>query len=278
MNVIQKATDDIKYRIPIQILEKAFVTRLFGSWKPANRTSLDDMILNNVIRARVLVDCNLIGGMEAIVPLQNLPQEKPTEYMTVIHIPKTRTQGKSINSVLHVSFLSAGAAASWTGSNAVGSVGSYASSESTALMAATSGMLSAFDKIPVTSTSRAELIAENTILIRDSVSISGNSFLRCVLANDDNLSGIQVRSYSYFCNLVEYAVKSYIYNTLIISMDQGELQGGAQLGIFKEIIQGYADAEMNYRDYLKNVWEAVALMNDDAQYSRYIKLIIGGNR
>ncbi len=277
MNVIQKAIDDIKFRIPRAILEKAFVGN-YGNWRPNNRTSIDDLIMNNVLKARVLVDCNLIGGTQALIPLANLNQDKPNEYMTVVHIPKERTAGKSINSVLHVSFISPGAIASWAGANAIGTLGAFSSGENTALMGGALGMMAAMDKIPMVSTSRCELIAENTILIRDSVSLQPNCYLRCVLSNDENLNNIQLRSYSYFCKLVEYAIKSYIYNTLVINMDRGELQGGVELGMFKEIVSQYADAEENYQDFLRNTWEVVAFMTDDSQYSRYIKMVIGGNR
>ncbi len=272
MNVIQKAVDEIKYRIPKAILEKAFLPyNAYG--RVYNSTNIDEQIKNNVIRARVLIDCNLIGGTQAVIPLEGLAFEKPTDVTTVIHIPKDRTQGKSINSVLNVAFISPQSVAALSGS--LPSIRSY---NSNATMQAVQGMMQAFDTIPVVSTARVQLIGENTILIKDNIILSPTSFLRCVLANDDELTNIQLRSYRYFANLVEYAVKSYIYNELIINMDQGQLQGGATLGIFKEVISGYSDAEQNYRDYLKDVWEVVAFQNDFESYERYIKLITGGNR
>lgn len=276
MNVIQKAVSDLKFRIPRQILEKAFIGR-YGSWKP-NYRGIDELIINNVVKPRVLVDCNLIGGTQAIVPLSGLSQDKPTDYTTVIHIPKDRTQGRSINSVLNVSFVSQDTLSAWAGVNMISTSGAYGGAENSALMGAAMGMMSAFDKIPMISTARVELIAENTILITDTINLAPNAYLRCVLANDDNFSNIQLRSYRYFSNLIEYAVKSYIYNALIVDMDQGELSGGQTLGVFKEIVQGYSEAEQNYQDYMKTVMEQVMLMSDATSYNRFMKLIIGGNR
>lgn len=276
MNVIQNAVGDLKFRIPRQILEKAFVTR-YGEWKP-NYRGIDELIINNVVKPRVLVDCNLIGGTQAIVPLTGLGQDKPTEYTTVIHIPKERTQGRSINSVLNVSFISPDSLSAWSGVNSGGTVGSYGGSENTALMSAAAGMMSAFDRIPMVSTARVELIAENTILLTDTINLSSNCYLRCILSNDENFSSIPLRSYRYFSNLIEYAVKAYIYNALIVDIDKGELSGGQTLGIFKEIIQGYSEAEQNYQDYMKTVMEQVMLMSDTTSYHRLMKLVIGGNR
>lgn len=276
MNAIQKALDALKFTIPRAVLEKAFIDRRID-WRQTGRANIDDQILNNVVRARVLVDCNLIGGTQALIPLDGLGHDRPNDfYGTVIHIPKALTQGRSINSVLNVGFMSAGMAANWGVANTMGSVGAYAGQESTALMSSMQAMVASYDKIPMTSTARVQLIAENTILIRDSISFAPNGWLRCILANDENLGNIQLRSYKHFSQLVEYAVKSYIYNELIINLDQGELQGGQTIGVFKEIIQGYSDAEQNYKDYLTDVWEAVAFMNDGEAYGRYIKLILGG--
>jgi hypothetical protein len=130
--------------------------------------------------------------------------------------------------------------------------------------------------MPQVSTARLQLVGENTLLIKDLITLPPNSQLRCILANDEEMSALPLRSYRYFINLCEYAVKSHIYNELIIDIDQDQLQGGAQLGIFKEIVQGYSEAEQNYNDYLNDVMEIVLFQSDDSQYNRLIKLVVGG--
>jgi hypothetical protein len=139
------------------------------------------------------------------------------------------------------------------------------------------GIMASLDHIPITSTSDAYLIAENTIKITDVFTMPANAILRCTLENDEGLNNIQPRSYHDFFQLVEFAVKSHIYNELIVDIDMAELQGGQQLGIFKSIVEGYADAEQNYQDKLKS-WRAISLMNDTPAFHRFIKLTIGANR
>lgn len=282
MNPIKKAISEVRYRIPRDILEKVFID---GStyYRSTIRSTVDEQIESLVIRPRVLVDCNLVGGTQAMIPLDGLPQERPLNYTTVIHIPKDRTRGLSINSALSVGFFNSAAVASYAGSGVPG-MGSYNTgigqwgTDSSAMMGAAAGVMAAFDKIPMTSTSQVQLIAENTILIRDGINIPSNSFLRCVLANDENLSALPLRSYRHFSNLVEYAVKAYIYNELIITMDAGELRYGQNLGMFKEIVSSYSDANQNYLDSLRDNFEAVMLMSDSPTYQRFLKLAIGGNR
>jgi hypothetical protein len=277
MNAIQFALNNVKYSIPRPILEKAFLSTGVA-WRQTANTNVDEQIVNNVIKARVLVDCNVIGGTQVLIPLEGLTLQKPSAYTTVIHIPKTLTQGRSINSVLNLSFLTPGSLASWGGGATGGSVGAYALKENNALMNAAQGVMAAHDTIPMTSTARVQLIAENTILIKDTMSLPPNTFLRCVVANDEDLNNLQLRSYRKFSKLVEYAVKSYIHNELIVSLDQGELQGGQALGVIKDTIQSYAEAELNYQDYLTDFFEAILLMSDQESYHRLIKMTIGGHR
>ena len=285
MSPIKKAITEIRYRIPRQLLEKVFVNG--GQyWRATGRSSMEEQIESLVIRPRVLVDCNLVGGTESNIPLANLPQEHNFEYgaTTIIHIPKSRTNGLSINSVLNVNFYNAynlgGFAADGSGmvgAGAINGTGLNNAQDNSSAMTIASNVVSAFDKIQMTSTARVSLIAENTIMIFDTINIPPNSYLRCILENDAQLNNIQLPSYPYFCNLVEYAVKAYIYNELIITIDTGELYYGQNLGAFKEIVSGYADSNQNYQDYLMTTWSKVAVHNDPLKQSRYIRMMFGGN-
>lgn len=277
MNAIRKAIDEMHFRIPPQILQLVFIKK-DQSWRQSQFASIDDQILNNVVRARVLVDCNLVGGSQAYIPLSGLEQIRRDDYTVIIHIPKTRTGGRTINSVLHLSYYPVNALGAGHAAGYGGSFGMYQSVENTSSMSVAQSMFAAHDKIPLTSTSSVTLVAENTICIRDSVALNPDAFLRCILSDDAELSHIQLRSYPAFVKLVEYAVKSYIYKEMIVAMDQMQLMAGQQLGVVKEIVQSYSDAEQNYQDYLRDTWEAVAFMNDDIGMDRFVGLLIGGQR
>ena len=278
-NPISKAIAEVKYRIPRQILEKVFVD---GSrfYRPTLAASMEAQIENLVIRPRVLVDCNLIGGIQANIPLEGLNYEMPYQYTTVIHIPKDRTNGRSINSVRNVTFFNAAQAGALYGgaAAAAGFLSNNNSVDNTAAVTAAAGVMASYDKIPLTSTSRVSLIAENTILISEAGFLPTNSYLRCILENDTDLNNLPLRAYRFFSNLVEYAVKAYIYNALVIEIDAGELRYGQNLGAFKDVVSSYADANQNYLDYLKDKMESTLFMADEASYSRFIKMMVGGNR
>jgi hypothetical protein len=277
MSAIRKAIAELHYRIPRALLEKAFIDRQ-TTWGVLSRSNIDEQIMTLVVKPRVLVDCNLVGGIQVLIPLAGLSFQQPDAQTTVVHIPKSRTQGRSIMSVLHVAYLSPLQVAGINGGVSGGWGSSYDTADNSAAMSNAFGMMAALDKIPVVSTAAARLVAENTVMIRDVVSVPSNAFVRCIVSNDDELSDIQPKSYPAFCKLVEHAVKSYIYNTLVIEIDVGELRGGFNIGIFKGILEKYEEAEQNYQDYLLNNWQAVAFMNDETTYRRYLRLLIGGYR
>lgn len=267
MGPLSKCIDEVKFRIPRAILEAVFIKRA-QHWR-LTPASLDEHILNEVVRPRVLVDCNLVGGTEVFIPLDGVPLERGNDYTTVYRIPKDKTQGRSIMSVLNITF---------SDPTKVSSYGVAAGAHNSIMMQAGQAVMDAMGSMPVTSTAYVQLIGENVVMVRDTVVLPANIYLRCLLENDENMSHLQLKSYRDFSKLVEYAVKAYIYNEYVIPMDMGELYGGQALGRFKEIIDSYADAEELYQDFLRDKWQKISLMNDREQWTRFLRLGMGGFR
>lgn len=270
MNIISKALNEISYRIPNQILKEVFTDKTYR-WRDTP-ISIEDQITNKVIRPRVMIDCNLVGGTEAFIPLEGVEGEMIDNFTTVYRISKDKTQNRSIMSVLSVSFTTqslASAAGALSGINP-----NSVSPQGLAGMA----MMDSFSPIPMTSTARVTLIGENTIMIRDTSPVISSAYLRCILGNDENLANIQMRAIQPFCKLVELAVKSFIYNESIIKIGMAQLSGGQDLGKYKEIVEGYADSEELYQEFLIKQWAAISLFNDSGSTNRLIKLMVGSMR
>lgn len=265
MNPLTKALDEIKFRIPKYILQQAFQPPAYG-WR-AEAVSVDEMILNTVVRPRVLIDCNLVGGTEAFIYIEGVETELVNPYTAIFRIPKERTQGRTIISVSSVYNFLGGMLTS------PGTISPFVTND---LTMAGNAMVNAMSSTPAISTAYIQLIAENTVMVKENTRLSAINYLRCMLADDENMNHLQLRSYTAFSRLVQLAVQSYIYNTLIVNIDSAFLQGGQELGVFKDIVQGYSDSEDMYQDYLINQWSAVAFMNDAEANRRFIKLMIGG--
>lgn len=267
MNVISKALSDVKFVIPRPVLDTVFTERKKG-WN-TQVPSLDEQILNAVIRPRVLVDCNLVGGQEVTIPLTGLQAQEVDSSTVVYRIPKELTQNRSIVSVLNITYIDI---------NSTASTAYFGNCGTTAEQSKAQALLDAVAPMPMIATTRVSLIGENTVMLRDSIRVPSNSYLRCIIGFDEQMSHLQPRSYKAFCKLVEFAVKSFIYNEYVVEMDMGELRGGHNLGKFKDIVEGYADSEELYQNYFTERWQKVSFQNDTESMTRFIKLIAGGAR
>lgn len=270
LNPIDKAIADIKFAIPKQILKKVFLAgRPF--WSPQN-TSLEEQIKTLVIQAKVLSDCDIVGGTKIYIETSDLPREFTDQFTVIFRVPKEKTQGRTITSVLGIGYLESNSHAQYNLTNQMQSCSVNANS-SNAL-----ALMSANDSVPVSSTAECSLVAENTVMVKDTLYIKPNGYLWCEISNASNLSNIQIRSLPYFSKLCVMATKAYIYNEYVIQMDEGEIKGGHELGAFRSIVESYADSLTEYNDYLHNTWSTVAFMNDARSYTDFIRMQIGGRR
>ncbi len=267
MDCVRYSVANLKRVIPMDVLRAVFLKRTPGYRDDMD--SLDELMLATVIRPRVLVDCNLVGGTEAFIPLDNIPAFRENDYTSVYRIPKDRTQGRSITSVLNITF---------SDPTKVSAYGTAAGSQNAFMLQQAQSVMDAMGTIPMTSTARVQLIGENVVMVRDTVLLPANIYLRCILANDENLAHIQMKSYRAFAKMVELAVKSYIYIQYVIPLDMGALVGGQQLGRIKEIVDSYADAEQMYSDFVTEKWTKIAEMNDGESNQRLLRMILGGSR
>jgi hypothetical protein len=268
MNAIQKALDEAKFRIPRQVLDQVFMTINRRAWQ-RQPISLDEWMMREVIRPRVLIDCNLVGGTEFFVSLDGLMTERGDDFTTIYRIPKERTQGRSILSVINITF---------TDPTQLTNIGSTNTQGSSMMLRVAEGIMDAHGAIPIVSSARCQLIGENVVMVRDNTFLPANCFLRVILANDENMSHIQLRSYHHFAKLVELAVKAYIYNHMRIEMAEAVLSGGQSLGVINDVINEFSDSEDVYQDYLREKWTKVAVMNDQESWNRHIRRLVGGHR
>lgn len=267
MNPISKALDEIKFRIPPIILQQAFVPKrnLYAVNAPI---SIDEMILNAVIRPRVLVDANLVGGMQVIVSMAGIEPIIVDDFSLVYKIPDARLMNRTLISVLSVGYMPYS-----NGFNSMGtSYGNISPTSINDTASATQRLADSYASVPPVSSASVDIIGHNTIRLVDQFRVSMVASLRCIVGNEENLNNINIRSYHGFAKLCELAIKAYIYNEMIIQIDRGFLQGGQELGAVKTVIESYSDAEENYQTYLKEVWRKVSFMNDPISYDRLIKL------
>jgi hypothetical protein len=58
-------------------------------------------------------------------------------------------------------------------------------------------------------------------------------------------------------------------------MDQAMLDGGQELGAFKEIVDDYRDAHEQYEEYFNERWRKVSIMADPKSKERFLRSLVG---
>ena len=257
MNALTKALSEVYFNIPIDILKLAF------SDTNANQViSMDETILARIVRPRVLVDCNLVGGEEIYVSTElckiiDYSNTYNLEYL--IDVPKRVTAGRSIMSAIGL-FSGHYNTKETSGEGAFGN--------------AAAQMMTSVDPAIAIGTARLELIGENKILVTDPEYAIIGGYVKCVIENASNLSNISPRSYLYFSKLVVLAVKAYIHNQLIVRMGKGYIYNGHELSIVNDIITNYESANEDYSEYLQSTWRVVAYHNDKDRLANHINGMI----
>lgn len=262
----------VKYRIPESVLRQAFKPNPYQNYfaREAAPYSLDELVLQNVIRPRVLLDANLVGGQTLNIPLEGADMITADNYTQIYRIPKEILGNRTIISVLSIAYVPY---SSMVGSVGVGS-GNIALRSMNDTTVSAQRLGEASSAIPNISTARVELIAENTIMVTGIIRMSQGYSVRCVLSNDEDLNNINPRSFPEFATLCELAVKSYIYNTLYFKMDKAFLEGGQELGVMKSYVESLQDSENMYQTQLKEVWAKVAYMNNIEDWNKHLRLML----
>lgn len=265
MDLITKSIDEIKFRVPHEILKLAYMEKKDFRAAPI---SLDESIRRKTIMARVLVDANIVGGETIYIDLKGISPLQIDQYNYIFEIPPARTNHRTILSALSVAYMAYNSVANNYLPGTSASTPNYINDVSSAGHRA----MDSRSNIPIVSNAECIMVGHNTVMIRNHLITSSVVQLKCVVCNDERLSNISIRSAPQFSKLCELAVKSFIYNELLIKIDRGYLDRGQELGVVKSYIDGLSDAEENYQTYLREEWGVVATVNDRLVFEDLLRI------
>lgn len=274
MDLLSISLDRVKFEIQPEILKLAFAPRRYDPTRQdytrdtQTGVSIDSVIRRQVIDARVAVDVDLCSGVEVVIPLSGIPAERVDPWNLIYRIPKSLTGGRTITTVYSISFGQG---------NALGGYQANAMNSSAALDAASGVLQSNLPWTPV-QTANVSLIGENTVLLSNTGQIPGLLFLRAQVTHEPNFANIPTVYYNVFTELVILATKAYIYNQVLIALDEGAIKAGASLGRIREIIDGYADSNQLYKEHLRDNWRVASHMADNDRNKRNMRYIVGSRR
>lgn len=276
MNALQYAISEIKNQIPHEILYAAFT--IDDLPETVNLTSLEHKITYKLLKNRVAMDCNIFGGVETIIPLGDIQPISAEAYYTVYQIPPDKTLNKEIIAALSLTFLPIIVNyATGDYPYAQYNVAAQHVNSGSAIMANANRISTAAADTGVLNNAHLELIGYNTVLVQQTTKTFfnfSNYGLKCLVENNENFSNIQIKTFKAFSTLCVLACKSYIYHKLLIAINNGYLQSGQELGVFKSVVDGYETSEEDYYTYLNEKWRKISMMNDTTRYNTYLRTMV----
>lgn len=262
-NPISYAISRIKFAIPRQILEKTFIPA--GRHRYQESRSIDSFIREKVIDGRVAMDIDLLGSTFIQIPVKSswISNQGNGEYL--IRVPMSSTQGRVITRVTSIEL----------GNGNTAGMQPYVSGNSNAMLNSAQKVISAATPTPVTGTPHVELLGNNVIYVTDIIFSGYNLYVNCFLAADENFNNLTKPAWGHFAKLCELACKAYIWTELSVTMDQAVLDGGQELGAFKDIVDDYRDAHEMYEEYFREKWRPVAIRADPKSKERFLRGLVG---
>lgn len=262
MNAIDDTIRNLKYTIPEEILEIAFL-----EYADVNHRmiSLDERIKATIILGRVIRDCSRTEGVQVMIDVNRciVNQLERGEYL--IKVPKELTEGRSIVDVL-----------SLTSNVYYTNIGGL-TPNGNSILTYSNKMYSNTASANFQQTARMELVGDNLIYVYDPTILVNRTVIRANVEYDDNLTNMHPTVFPVFNRLVELATMSYIHNKLKINLDKGYIYAGYDLSVIREIVDSYSDAEQMYKEYLTTRFAPGAFSTQKEKMARYVKAMLGNN-
>ena len=258
MDALRNGLRNIQYAIPRELLNLVFL-----NYQKIGLNNLEEQILDLVIRPRVLMDMNIVGGITMFIHTNQMEIIFRDNSNTVFRIPKEVTGGKNVVNVLSAV------------NNVLGYQQEVFDTPDNGLMNKLNTHIDNYTENIYVTTNTA-LIGNNTLHVKSGM-LTTDLLFKVMVDNDENLLNFNVRSYHHVDKLFVLAVKSFIYNTMIINAGVGVLYNGHELGPLQDVISSYSESEEEYLLYIKEVFTKVSYMNDQTNMHDFVRSSFGIN-
>lgn len=250
IDAVRSAMTHIHSSIPRQILELAFMTDV-----ETYNLSIDALIKRNVLVKKVRDDISVRGGkLIHFVVNQNWCKitQSPSPYAlgiagsySVFQVPPEYRDHRDISCVVGIEYPYTLGATNETCTfyNNCSPNGNTLATLATAVLQSQTGssnLTVPYGKVRPNNIIQLDPPQYNFVPWKVSVR----------LCFDDDFTGLDVNSIETFKALCEYATKSYIWAEKIVDIESNAIMRGVELGVVKDIVSSYADANEKYSELL----------------------------
>jgi hypothetical protein len=244
---IDTALNNVRHNIPPELLCLAFVFTDRGQILP---TTWEQGLLEKVIFGRVLPDCNIVGGRTKQFALLSQYIETTTtsahDWYTgvgpysIYRIPAEVRDNMPICEILSVT-----PPVQIAGGMGTLNYGALNSPMHAARQMIESWTMNSYIQVPL-----AELVSGDLIRITPSASTAFEWMIYARIGYDKQMLGLNSSAILPFSHLVLCAAKAYIYNNMIVKIDQGMIQHGYEVGVVRSLIESYSTENDRYQELL----------------------------
>ncbi|MNG46941.1 hypothetical protein D3C79_48080 [compost metagenome] len=275
MNAVQYAINRLHGSdIDEYLLKLAFEqnpnTNWSGNWyNTVNATTIDQGVLEKVIHRTVLPACNARGGKTEYIDISSSRIRDLGNGCIEVNVPDIITGGRKIISVAEVYL---GSMTSATGMLGIG-INDNALCGQGAISDMTQSLLDSITPsrmFPVTFTN-IHMTGNNSFVIFGMNSGTFSMSAKMTLEYDEGLSSISPRHHELFADLVELAVKAYIYRTCRRPTSDAVKRAGVALDDIKDDIANYRSAWDDYKEMVKTTWTNAMAWSDRLTVNETIK-------
>lgn len=266
-NVIEACIRRIYHNIPAEVLNLAF--------RPEKHETMDHCIHEKVIHDRVLFDSNLVGGRAKQIVLKSSWIEiadTPAPFIygssqtyCIYRIPAADRENRMLSSVIELRYpytLYDGMQMANMGmnpntGNTAGGLACQALEGQTwahAIPLPTPLLLSGH---------QVKLIPATLSQMQDM-----DWILTCRLNYDAEFTNMNNQAILPLVELVLCAVKAYIFNELVLKIDNAYVVGGQAMGRLKEIVDSYSDQNERYLELLRSFNGASTVLDPEIRRRR----------
>lgn len=278
MNAVQYAINRLHGSdIDEYLLKLAFEqnpnTNWSGNWyNTVNNTTIDQGVLEKVIHRTVLPACNARGGKTEYIDISSSRIRDLGNGCVEINVPDIITGGRKIISVAEVYLGSMTSASGMLGiginDNALCGQGAISDMTQSLLDSITPSRM-----FPVTYTN-IHMTGNNSFVIFGMNSGTFSMSAKMTLEYDEGLSSISSTHHELFADLVELAVKAYIYRTCRRPTSEAVKRSGVTLDDIRDDIANYRDAWNDYKEMVKNTWTNAMKWNDRIAVGETIRSMV----
>ena len=268
-SALEIALVKIHSSIPPEILEYTFANRELRN----EVVSIDEMILQKVIRYRVIKDMNVDGGkFKEIVLRRNYIEPLTRNYddnlmhtgrWSVYRIPAAVREGRPIVEVMNLKFRGAYAGYQPYSTGYIGGAN---------ITTVAQGVLDAHTFQTSPPIPNVELLSGDLVRLTPSQHHGTMWAMNCRLAYDECLTNLNTSAIQPFADCCVLAVQAYIFINTTIMLDKAYIQNGYQVGQFKNIIDNYSDANAKYEEAFKVL--SAAMFLDPTRLNTFLPYIV----